>query len=147
MTVRLQTVQNVKRCDDRKKIQTRQAKHRVRICPQNVRVLLVAGVNWVKNSSFWLILVVAPPKACKTAKVSQKEGLQVLYCRPRYRSGINRYAKTIPSDVVGDIRSPAIGDNQPVNVESLRLEGGQTDVGKQLLYLPPWRILWMEGQV
>jgi hypothetical protein len=47
-------------------------------------------------------------------------------------------------DVVRDIRSPVVRNNQPVDVESLRLKGRQTDVGEQLLYLAPWRILGME---
>jgi hypothetical protein len=53
----------------------------------------------------------------------------------------------IPLDVVGDVWNPAVCDNQPVNVKSLRLKGRQTDVGKYLLYLAPWHILWMERQV
>jgi hypothetical protein len=51
-------------------------------------------------------------------------------------------------EIVGDVWSlPAVCANELVDVESLPLKGRQTDVGKKLLYLAPWPILWMEQQV
>jgi hypothetical protein len=53
-------------------------------------------------------------------------------------------------DVVGDIWSPDICNNQPVNnAKNLSLKGScQTDDGKKLWYiLPCWDILWVKSQV
>jgi hypothetical protein len=50
-------------------------------------------------------------------------------------------------DYVRDIWSPAVRDNQTVDVESLCLKGWQPDVGKKLWYLSPWGILWMKRQM